>query len=549
MAPRVLLSSVIQPFGPKHGDGFGVTSDANYQVLWAQDAFRPQTTNKQWGIDFIAANIEVPTTCLHYPNMRQFIRELRRGYDYVGIAFVSPTRHKMEAMVRAVRLHAPQTKVILGGYGTAREEGLAELADHICTGEGVAFMRRLLGEDESAPLVQPDIVQSQRLFSLPMPGKTGFLFAGLGCPNGCDFCATSHYFKRKHIPFLKTGDSMVEAIHAMRRRHPGMVNFTITDEDLLLNETRGRQFLEAMRASDLPPLSLTVFSSVKALSQFTAGELVEMGVDLVWVGYEGQRSGYGKQVGRSYADLFSDFHAHGISVLASAIIGSDYQTETIARQEFEDLMALGPALQQFLIYGPTHGTPLYLRLKAEGRLNEDFMRMPSKIDGFSLVFRHDHFQADQIEDFQKELYREAYARLGPSVFRIVASWLEGYRNLQDDSRPRVREKARRYGVDSHQSLPALVGSRRFAPVASRDWLVKLELDIVGALGPMTPEQRRIARIVPIMFRLTRLGMAFGIGQQPRLARHSYRWPKPSLGFLKKLLDRPLVERALTAARH
>ena len=66
---------------------------------------------------------------------------------------------------------------------------------------------------------------------------------------------------------------------------------------------------------------------------------------------------------------------------------------------------------------------------------------------------------------------------------------------------------------------------------------------------MRPEQRRIARIVPIMFRLTRLGMSFGIGQQPRLARHRYRWPKPSLGFLKKLLDRPLVERALTAARH
>ncbi len=43
-------------------------------------------------------------------------------------------------------------------------------------------------------------------------------------------------------------------------------------------------FLEAMRESELPPLSLSCFSSVKALSQFAATDLVEMGIDWVWVG-------------------------------------------------------------------------------------------------------------------------------------------------------------------------------------------------------------------------------------------------------------------------
>ena len=394
-------------------------------------------------------------------------------------------------------------------------------------------MRHLLGEEESRPLVQPDITQRQRLFSLPMPTRTGFIFAGLGCPNGCDFCATSHYFKRKHIAFLKSGESLVQAIHEMRRRHPGLTNFTISDEDLLLNETRGRQFLEAMRASDLPPLSLTIFSSVKALSQFAASELVEMGVDLVWVGYEGQRSNYGKQVGRSYKDLFSDLRRHGISVLASEIIGIDYQTEEIVRQEFEDLLSLEPELQQFLIYGPPHGTPLHARLKSENRLDQTAMSQPSKFDGFSLLFRHDHFRAD--------------ARLGPSVFRVVATWLDGYRNLRDHPMRRIREKAIRYGEDSHQALPALAGSRRFAPAASHGWLAKLQKDILDILGPMTVEQRSLALLVPLMFLLTRLRMVHGLRQQPNFSRRDYRWPKKKSRLLQRLLDRPLADRALRPA--
>ena len=78
-----------------------------------------------------------------------------------------------------------------------------------------------------------------------------------------------------------------------------MTDFWINDEDYLLNKYRGRGFLEAIRQSNLPPLALSIFSSVRALSQFTASELVEMGIDWIWVGVEGKRAGYSKMNGRS----------------------------------------------------------------------------------------------------------------------------------------------------------------------------------------------------------------------------------------------------------
>jgi len=190
---RVLLTSVCQPFGEKHGDSFGVSYEGTHQILWAQGIFRPRSTTTQWGIDFIAENLDAPAVTLHYPSLKQFIKEIKKGYDYIGIAFVVPTFHKIKPMVEAIRKHAPNAKIVLGGYGTIiPKEELAPYSDYICYGEGVAFMRDLLGEPPVTTFKQPLIVKQSFLYSLPILAHVGYIFAGLGCPNGCDFCVTSH---------------------------------------------------------------------------------------------------------------------------------------------------------------------------------------------------------------------------------------------------------------------------------------------------------------------------------------------------------------------
>jgi len=74
----VLLTSVCQPFGEKYGDSFGVSYEGTHQILWAQGIFRPRSTTTQWGIDFIAVNLEAPVTTLHYPSIKQLIKEIKR---------------------------------------------------------------------------------------------------------------------------------------------------------------------------------------------------------------------------------------------------------------------------------------------------------------------------------------------------------------------------------------------------------------------------------------------------------------------------------------
>ena len=522
---KLLLSSVCRPFGEKYGDGFGVSYEGSHQLMWAQGIFRSRGTTTQWGIDFIAENLQIPTTTLHYPTMRQFIREIKKGYDYIGIAFVAPTLHKMIPMVRAIRRHAPASKIILGGYGTALGDKLAPYADYICQGEGVAFMRKLLGEPLNQPIVQPVITQQQSLFSMPLLGKVGYVFAGLGCPNGCDFCATSHYFKRRHIKFLPDGPSILRAIERLRGIYPEMVDIWINDEDFLLNESRGRGFLEAIRRSDLPPLAVSIFSSVKALSRFKASELVEMGIDWIWVGYGGQRAGYAKMQGRPYRELFADLHEHGISVLASMIIGFDYQTPEIIQEEFEDLMSMRPSMCQFLIYGPAAGTPANERMRAEGRFHDDIMADHTKHDGFYLGFKHPHIGKDEMVSIQRNLYRQEFERLGPSVFRVVDDWLTGHVSLRGHPADRVRAKARYCGRNAHRAQMLLRASQRYLNPQSARRLEQLRRRIAKETGPMTRRERLVARLAPAMLRYTAFKLRHNIGQQPRFTRRTFRMGK------------------------
>ena len=82
---RLLLTSVCRPLGPKYGDGESVGYELLYgQVTRAQGMFSPRATHVHYALDYIANNLEIPTVVLHYPSRRELIRELKRGYDFVG---------------------------------------------------------------------------------------------------------------------------------------------------------------------------------------------------------------------------------------------------------------------------------------------------------------------------------------------------------------------------------------------------------------------------------------------------------------------------------
>ncbi len=529
MNHQVLLTSVCRPLGPRHGDAPSVGYELLYcQVTRAQGIFSPRTVNVQFSLDYIAANLDAPTVVLQYPSRQEFIREIRKGYDYVGITFLMAVFHKVKEMVALLRKHAPQTKIVLGGYGTVlADKELLPYADYICREEGVGFFRRLLGEPAiPMPYRQPLIVSWLKIFSLPVSG-TGKIFAGLGCPNGCDFCCTSHFFKRRHIRLLPTGQDIYNVVERYLAVNPNLV-FLIIDEDFLLNKKRAMEFRDCVLKSG-KTLSIFVFSSVKAISQYTVEEILEMGIDGFWIGYEGTRSGYAKQQGRPVEEILTEFREHGISILTSMILGFDYQTPAVVAQELGGLLKLQPALAQFLIYGPVPGTPFGDRARRENLMLPEYVQDPATLyrraDGFTTTMKHPTLSAGEIERLQRWCFDEDFQRLGPSIYRFLEARLLGYHKLKDSTNPALRGKAAHYAKELRNAYPVFLAGRLFGPNAAiRREIHDLQRRVQAALGRPTPLDRLKSVVALGGAVWTAFTLKFDLFQHPRLRRTTYRLP-------------------------
>lgn len=517
--------------GPDYGDAPSVGYELLYsQVTRAQGLFSPRTVNVQFSLEYIAENLDVPTVVLQYPSKAEVIEELKKGYDYVGISFLMALMHRMKELVELIREHAPQTKIVLGGYGTIlSDEELKPYADYICREEGVAYFRRILGEPEiSMPYKHPLIVSWLKVFGMRVSG-TGKIFAGLGCPNGCDFCCTSHFFDRKHVRLLPSGRDIYAVAERYLDLDPRLV-LLIIDEDFLLNKKRAMEFRDCVIKGGRT-LSIFCFSSIKAISQYTVEEILEMGIDGFWIGYEGTRSGYAKQQGRPVEDILTEFREHGITILTSMIVGFDYQDKEVVAKELDGLMKLKPSLGQYLIYGPVPGTPFFKRVMKEGTLRdeykEDWDKFYKRADGFATMMKHPKLSAAEVEDLQRWCFEQDFERLGPTLFRTIEAWLLGRQKLKNSPNPMLRKKADFYGLELRKSYPIFLAGRLLGPNPTiRRWIGELQRRVEEEMGSATLKERAMSVMAVGAALWTAFTLKFKLFQHPKLIRTTYRMPAP-----------------------
>src|SRR5215475_11224960 len=302
---RILLSSVFGPYA--RDDEFGSRKNNpmelyHNQVTREQGPFSLRMFHRSWGILMIQKNISAPTTVLDFPTREAFARELtQNAYDIVGISSIIVNVGKVREMCRMVRELSPATTIVIGGHVTAIPgiEGMVD-ADHIVKGDGIAWMRRFLGEDHTAPIRHPEIVSGfgARTLGVKLPQVEGSTAAtiipSVGCPMGCNFCTTSAFFggKGRYMNFYNTGAELFEVMSRMESRL-GVKSFFMMDENFLLHKRRALELLGFMKANR-KAWSLYVFSSANAIAQYSIRELVELGVSWIWMGLESPRSQYAK---------------------------------------------------------------------------------------------------------------------------------------------------------------------------------------------------------------------------------------------------------------
>jgi len=447
---RVLLSSVFKPFARDDEYGSRTINPAELyhnQVTREQGPFSLRMFHRSWGLMFIHHNIAAACTLLDFPTRERFIRELTSGhYDIVGISSIVVNVGKVREMCRLVRLHSPHSTIVVGGHVTSI--GTLDTmidADHIVRGDGVSWMRRFLGEDPDGPLVHPIIPSSFgfRVMGLPSPRGGGSpsatIVPSVGCPLGCNFCTTSAFFggKGRFMNFYERGSDlfrvMCEAEEAL-----GVSSFFMMDENFLLYKRRALELLECMKAAG-KPWALYVFSSANAIRKYRTRELVELGIEWIWLGLESSETDYAKLKGSDTLSLVQELQAHGICVHGSTIIGLEHHTPENIGADIRRAVAHETVFHQFMLYTPMPGTELYRQIAAEGRLLSD-IDLADTHGQFKFNFHHPAIGRDESKTLLDTAFRLDFERNGPSLFRLMHTMMVRWRCYHDDADPRVRAR-------------------------------------------------------------------------------------------------------------
>jgi len=449
---RVLLTSVFGPFARDDEYGSRAINPMELfhnQITREQGPFSLRMFHPSLGIRLIQANILAPCTVLDFPTQEIFTREItRHAYDVIGISSIVANVGKVKKMCEIARTLSPQARIIVGGH-VAAIPGLRDLvgADDVVTGEGVTWMRHLLGEDPKAPIRHPAVCSSFgfRFMGLPLPIPKAALPAvvapSVGCTMGCDFCCTSAFFggKGKVHNFFPNGDELFAALDDIDSQLHSSA-FFLLDENFLLNHERTMQLLARMRERN-KAWTLYVFSSANAIAQYPIETLVELGVAWIWLGLEAPGSDYPKLANADTVDLVRRLHEHGIATIGSSIIGLPHHTVANARADIEHAISHETDFHQFMLFTPMPGTPLHAKSVADGSLLPEVL-FADMHGQFKFNFRHPHISRDESKQLLDGAFLRDYERNGPSVYRLFKTMLTGWRRYTDHPDARVARRFR-----------------------------------------------------------------------------------------------------------
>jgi radical SAM superfamily enzyme YgiQ (UPF0313 family) len=518
---RVLLSSVFKPFAVDDEFGSRVINPIELyhnQVTRAQGPFSLRMFHRTWSLMLLQRNISAPCTVLDFPTRARFIEELQAvDYDVVGLTGIIVNIGKVQEMCRLVREHSPRSTIVVGGHVTAIP-GVERMidADHIVKGEGVAWLRYFLGEDPARPVEHPSIQSSFgfRLMGLPVPGRgdrAATIIPSVGCPMGCNFCTTSEFFggKGRFVNFYERGEDLFRVM-AQAERDLGVRAFFVMDENFLLYRRRALELLELMKRHG-KPWSLYVFSSANAIAKYDLRQLVELGIEWIWLGLESAASGYQKLKGSDTRTLVTELQSHGIRVHGSSIIGLEHHTPANIDAEIAHAVAHDTVFHQFMLYTPMPGTPLHREVQAQGRLlaGVDLADIHGQ---YKFNFRHHAISRDESKTFLDEAFVRDYEANGPSLFRLMRNMFVGWRRYRRDPDPRVRARVEAEGRQLARGYGAALWAmekyfRESQPAMSRrigELLTEIEREtgswsraLNRSLGPVLLwSARRDARVAP-----------------------------------------------------
>ena len=483
---RVLLTTVFRPFcidGPYDSALHQVQhGTCHRQFTREQGIFTIHQQCTHMGLHLVGANLGVETDVVEYPSLEELEEMLTtavaegRPYDWVGIGTPAAYLPKAQRICELVREVSPGTRTVVGGPGGLGVGDLVEpFSDEVCVGDGVPFFRSLLGQDPDAPRVHPPLWSvhfPNEIFSFRANSSAWSLTVALGCTRRCPFCATSAQYGGERTRLFETGADLMAAIEAIDRVHdngraPPALQLMFFDENFLRDEEFARDFLVHNRKALTEGRLYTpfIFADARAVQRFTPEELLEMGIDSIWIGMEtAQGGGYPKNKGIDFRGLVGQLQDNGIKVVVSLVAGLERQSRQSVAQDAEAALSLGAAAFQYAVLAPMPGTASFEKLRGQDRI--DLSRL-DRIGMSHYVVEHPEFDDQNLREHTTRFHTRDYERHGPMAVRYIKVRLAGWRKHRDSTNPALRARAAGFRRDLMDSLAAVSTGIVFGPTEAR----------------------------------------------------------------------------------
>ncbi len=321
-------------------------------------------------------------------NVEEINWDVLRNYDIVGVTGMNV--QKMRTRQILLKLRELEVFTVVGGpFVSVQEEFFDDLCDVIFVGEAETTWPQFLDDFANGKPTAKRYEQSQATDMLTVPPPrfdllkadryaSGALQYSRGCPFQCEFCDIIVIYGRR--PRVKDPDQLVAELDDMRRA--GFHSAFIVDDNFIGNKKKAK----ALLAKLIPwmeehhyPLRLTTEASIDLAED---PELLEMmyraNFRSVFIGIETPRMDSLKETkkfqnvrGDSLGSKLARIQSAGLDINAGFIVGFDSDDVGIFEDQFRFIQENGITLAMVGMLQAIPRTPLYDRLKRDGRLVEE----------------------------------------------------------------------------------------------------------------------------------------------------------------------------------
>jgi len=307
-------------------------------------------------------------------------------FDVIGVTGMIVQADRMCEILR--RLRALPALVAVGGpFVSVSERTFDGLCDVRFVGEAEdtwpAFLRALASGEPFAPRYEQ--AEKTDMTRVPVPrfdllrrgryGSAPVQFSR-GCPFLCEFCDIITIYGRR--PRTKRPEQVLAELEALLAQ--GFRGCFLVDDNFIGNKVEAKRLLrhiiEWQSARGFPLTFATEASANLADDRELIDLMVQANFRSVFIGIETPRKASLAETrklqnvhGDSLLDKVARVRSRGLGVSAGFIVGFDHDDEGIFDEQFAFIQASGIPTLSISLLTPLPTTPLYDRLRAEGRLD------------------------------------------------------------------------------------------------------------------------------------------------------------------------------------